>query len=155
MVKINHITINTRHNRVSTPSDISKDLIFVMKDLVKDAQREEGVKLFDNTVFKLSMEEECYAGTLFTYISGQEIPILSTSGTKSEDKRDYVWNNIEELYKKLYKDNNVKMLPASTPLILDCLLPASASNPEAFKWTGDFTKCLGWVIMYPQEIVNQ
>ena len=153
MVKINHITINTKNNRISTPSDVQREMYFKLKDIVRNAQTNRGIKLFNDTIFKLTMEEDCYVGTLYTQFNGELVPILSTAGTKEESKKRYVWDTMQELYKKAYNGNIIKMLPMSTPFILDCIFPTAMFNIQATKWTGDFTKCLGWAIMFPDEIM--
>jgi len=153
MKYINHFTINTKNNRISYPSEVEKELFFILKSKFKDAESENGVNLMDDTVFKLTVEENrTYAGTLYLKSGNELVPVLITYGTKEDSDRNYVWDNIKKIRKQFSDDELI--MPPATPFIVDYILPTACLNPIIFEWTGDFTKCLAWMILFP-EVINR
>jgi hypothetical protein len=153
MDSINHYTLNSKHTNISKSDGVQKEMYFYLKGMIKDAQRKEGVDLMDSTNFLLTLEDDCYVGTLRVKLGNEYIPILVTSGTSNQDKRFYVWKNLIEVRDNVFPSEKAFEIPPTTPFILDLIMPFHI-NPEIFKWTGDFTKCLGWILMSPKSILK-
>lgn len=152
MNTINHFTVNTKNNIIQHEEDIPKELYFYLRGLIEDALSDDGIDLHNNTNFKLTIDEECYMGTLNLKTRNGMIPILTTAGARVEDKRMYVWNEIERIRSLIFPFEKESIIPPGTPFIVDIIYPTISKEKdlELFKWTGDFSRCLAWVLMMPE-----
>lgn len=149
---INHYSIMTSHNRKSYPDEVSKEVVLYFKKLIKETRTKELVDLLDGVKMELTIEENMYMATLYIY--DKENPILITAGCKNEKDRKYLWELLSESEEKIYgKSNIIKSVPPLTPYIVDMVLPKSIINMDVLGWTGDFTRCLGWIILSPESII--
>ena len=96
MHTINHYTLNTGNLRVSYPEEVNKDLFFILKKYINKAKRGK-TQLLDGTYMYIIEEEDCYVCTLYGKRGNDFVPIISTSGTKDESARTYVWEQMEHM----------------------------------------------------------
>lgn len=147
---INHYTVNTGHLRQSSSNEVDKDMYFTLRRMIDEAMTHEYVDVLDGTKMKLTIEEGCYVLTLFIEKNNELVPILNCTGCKNSKAMAYAWKNAEDLYERVY-NKSVKMVP-SAPFIADIILPSSVLVPDVFHWTGDFSRCMGWALLLPEEI---
>lgn len=152
--KINHYTMNTQNNRVSNPEEVNKELYFKLKSIFKDAQTKNGADLLDNTNVILTIDDDCYIATLRYKKKNEYIPVLVTAGTANKDSRMWLWKHMTSTMQDITgAKGNTFQMPPDAPFILDMLIPVLV-NPKIYKWTGDFTRCLGWMMLSPKSILN-
>ena len=149
MIEINHYTMNTGHQRKTTPDEVNKQIYVAFRGYIKKALSEEGTDFLDNTHLKITEEDIGYVATLSGYAGNELIPIFVTAGTSEKDGRKYIWDAVCGM---IPEKNSISQIPVPTPYILDYVLPTAVAFPQVLSWTGDFSRCLGWAMMFPKEI---
>jgi len=144
MQYINHVTLNTGHTRKSYPNEVNRDIYFILNRVKNDAFNQ-GAKIFDKYTLKGTKLEY---GAIFTLYGKNDIPILTTASTRKKDQE--LWNLLHEtatlpLFTK-------KGFQATAPYIVDRLELGFVTDISASEWTGDMTKCLGWITLFPDQI---
>lgn len=147
MNAINHFTLNTKHNRVSYENEIDKDVLSNLRQITLDAQKEGGAELFDNTVFELTVEENCYIGTLSIKEKFGLVPLLIITGASTEHSRIYVWEEILKLKKELIPFDTETIIFPTAPIIIDLITPYAGKHRNIMEWTGDFSRCIGHILL--------
>ena len=150
-MKINHYTLNTGNMRISEPSEVNMDIYFTLKSIINRARRGK-TELLDNTYIEILEDDYGYICDLYGKRGKEYIPILSTAGTKMEVGRIYIWNSMETIAKAEYRERYTTRVPVEVPYIIDLIHISSVYFMEVLNWTGDFTRCLGWMILFPEEI---
>lgn len=151
MEYINHVTLNTMDVRKTYPSEVNKDIYFILKRIVDEAKKNKYVEVLDDTYLSLTIEnQDIYAATL---LHEKQFPVLTSYGVRKKEDMDYVWDVATGLYKKITADN-IERIPVQNPAIIDVLYPIVNVPFEIFSWTGDFTRCLGWILMDPDSIMK-
>ena len=150
--KINHYTLNTGNMRTTMPSEISTTVYFRLKSIINQAKETEYVDVIDNTKMHLTIENDDYACTLYSGSDNDSlVPILLTCGCKNR-KDSYVWAATSDAYKRVYGEK-IKIVPMA-PFIADIVLPGAFTRMDALTWTGDFSRCLGWLLLEPRAVLN-
>lgn len=151
MEYINHITLNTMDVRKTYPSEVNKDIYFILKRIVAEAKKNKYVEVLDDTYLSLTIEnQDIYAATL---LHEKQFPVLTSYVVRKKEDMDYVWDVATGLYKKITSDK-IERIPVQNPAIIDVLYPIVNVQFEIFSWTGDFTRCLGWILMDPDSIMK-
>lgn len=151
MEYINHITMNTMDMRKTYPNEVNKDIYFILKRLVNEAKENEYVEVLDDTYLSLTIEnKDVYAATL---LYKRKFPVLTSYGVRKKEDMNYVWGVATELYKKIVSEN-IERIPVQNPAIIDVLYPIFNIPFGIFSWTGDFTRCLGWMLLDPKSIIE-
>ena len=144
MKYINHVTLNTGHTRKSYPNEVDRELYFILKRILNDSFQPEGAKLFDAYILKGTPLE---SGAIFTLYKDGKIPILTTAATRNQNS---------ELWKMLLETStitiNKKLAEPIAPYIVDRIEIGLVFDLQASSWTGDMSKCLGWIALFPEEI---
>lgn len=150
--KIIHITLTTGHRRDSYVDDIDAQLYFKMRAMFQDAARSDGVDFIDNTYLKLTkIDEDSYICTLHLKTKKGLCPILTTAGSKVMDVE--LWAALHEnCFTPVVTDRNK---PPSPPFIADKIEVPHPDAVRVFSWTGDFSKCLGWMMLFPNDIAKR
>ena len=151
MKTIRHYTLNTGNMAEHSAFDIDKELYFTMKKTINRAKKQK-TELLDNTYIEIIEEPLGYVCTLYGKRGKDYLPILSTAGTKNPEGRFYIWNSLQDAAKKEYKDLYIEQVPAEVPYIVDFLHVTAAYFLEVLEWTGSFARCLGWMMLYPEEM---
>lgn len=141
---INHITLNTGHMRKTYPHEVDKELYFILKRIYKESLNENGAMLFDEYKVKGTA---FYGGVLIT-VSKDQLPIITVAVSKF--KNDDLWNALHEtatIPLKTKADDPVK-----APFIADRIEFGAAMNLDSMRWTGDFSRCMGWIVVNPRKI---
>ena len=149
MEYINHYTLNTGDNRKSLPSEVNKDMYFVLKRMIDEAKRNEFADVLDGTVMKLTIEDNSYAITLFNN-SEEKIPLLTTLGCSDGKDAAKTLKEANRLYKSIY--NQESKISPITPFCIDVILPSIIFNPKVSAWTDDLCRCMAWVLLAPEMI---
>lgn len=150
MKYLNHYTVNINNNRKSLPKEVSKKTFEFVSILIEKAMIEEYVKVIDDIYMKLTVETpNTYVCTLYIEYENELYPILITSGCNSKDDAAYTINALSETYYSMYgkKMNIIPMIPFVTDIILPTNEKIWMRAIKAYEWTGDFCKCLGWVVL--------
>lgn len=147
---INHYTLNTGNNRRSIPDDVDRNMYFILKRLIREAENNGKADILDGAFMELTIEKSSYAITLFTEIDGDKVPFLMTCGCKDKKDAGSIIKEANNIYKNVY-GNYAKAVPI-TPFCLDIVLPTIAEIPRVLEWTGDFCKCMAWAILAPEMI---
>lgn len=150
-MKINHYTLNTGNMRVSEPSEVNMNIYFTLKSIINRARRGK-TELLDNTFIEISEDNYGYVCDLYGKRGKEYILILSTAGTKIESGRKYIWDSIEAVAKAEYGERYTVKIPVEVPYVVDLVHIPSVYFMDVMSWTGDFTKCLGWMMLFPNEI---
>lgn len=149
--KIRHYTLNTGHMRISRPEEVDKNIYFTLQSTVNHA-KVETTDLIDNTCIRI-IEEDCgYVCTLYGKRGGDLIPILSTAGTKNPEGRKYIWESMEDMAKSEFEDAYISSMPGEIPYIVDLVHISAPHFLEVLDWTGDFARCMGWMMLFPEEL---
>lgn len=149
-MEIRHYTLNTGHMRLSKPEEVNKDIYFILQSIVDQAKKEV-TDLIDNTSIKIIEEENGYNCTLYAKFLGTHVPVMSTAGTKSPKERKYIWEALEDTAKMEF-DDYITKVPVEVPYIVDLIHATAPYFKDVLSWTGDFAKCLGWIMLYPEEL---
>lgn len=147
---INHITINTGHCRKTYPSEISKDIYMTLFRIFRDAQAPNGCDIMENEFnVKITGDKIGYLCTLFKYDSGCKVPVL-TSAYSKVDKDGELWD-------MLFQNMTAPLLVErpempELPYIADRIEMGMGLFPGVSSFTGDFSRCMGWISLYPEKI---
>lgn len=150
-MQINHYTLNTGDMRMSKSSEINKDIFFRLKAIINRARKGK-TELLGRTYIEITEDEYGYICDLYGKRGNEYIPILSTAGTKYKEGRKYIWDAMERVAKAEYEDKYMSSVPVEPPYIIDLVHISSAYFMDVLEWTGDFARCLGWMMLFPEEI---
>lgn len=148
---ISHYTLNTGNMVESSVKDIEKEIYFQMKKIINRAKKEK-IEFLDGTYVEIVEEPLGYVCTLYGKRGKDYLPILSTAGTKNPEGRFYIWNEMQKVAKAEFGDEYIEQVPIEVPYIVDLLHISAAYFPNVFTWTGGFAKCIGWMLLYPEEM---
>ncbi|ALA55226.1 hypothetical protein CAY60_021285 [Shouchella clausii] len=143
---ISHITLNTGHVRKTYPNEVDKSLFFRLNRIYKESFEKDGAILFDEYLVKGTKFE---GGSILTLYSDDGLlPILTTASSKHKHT---------ELWETLHSSATVPLAtqatnPADGPFIVDRLEIGAMTNMDILKWTGDFSRCMGWASLNPRKI---
>lgn len=159
---INHYTLTTGDNQISSPDDIDPKIAFALHGIIKDAQAKGGTKLpgDDPLVLEISiipgddpLITNAYIATIFYQDNERLIPLVTSVGAKNEYDADMAWKLItKEMPRTLDFVKGERQI--SAPMIVDrliCALP----RPDLYFLTGSICRHLGWMILYPDAVINQ
>ncbi|MEB3103112.1 hypothetical protein [Ferviditalea candida] len=143
MKYLNHITLNTGHIQKTYPGEVNKQLYLKLQRIYKESLNGEAEVLDGYTAKSTSTDN----GTLITLFR-DDAPILTTAISSNDD--GMIWEMIHNsaaspLYTKLSD-------PLPIPYIADRLEVGVVLHMDALQWTGDFSRCMGWIILAPEEI---
>lgn len=150
---IRHCTLNSGHMRISYSNEVSKDIYFVLKGIVDKAKIEE-TELIDNTYIRIYEKENRYICSLLLKTENRFVPIMHTAGTKKSESRFSLWEAMQEVIKTEINQYSkyIDKVPVDVPYIVDIIHFTASFHTNILKWTGDFARCLGWMMLYPEEI---
>lgn len=146
MEYINHVTLNSGHIRKTYPDEIDKELYFFLNRIWKDSQYGSGVELFDGYVLKSTKIEQGAIGTIFK----ESTPIITVAAVNSDDGT--IWRKLHETYVLGEELATNLDEPMDTPYIADRLEVGAITHIDAMLWTGDFSRCFGWIVLAPEKI---
>lgn len=132
-------------------SEVDKELYFTMKGIINRAKKQR-TELLDNTYIQIIEEPLGYVCTLYGKRGKDYLPILSTAGTNNPDGRKYVWDSMQDTAKREYGNLYIEQVPAEVPYIVDFLHTTAAYFLPVLEWTGSFSRCLGWMMLFPEEM---
>ncbi|MET1174359.1 hypothetical protein [Paenibacillus amylolyticus] len=145
MNHINHITLNTGHVRQSYPDEIDKHLYFAINRIVNDSFSPADTPLLDGYILKSTRTKEAAIGTVY---SEDGMPIITTICTES---------NGPLLWEMMHDTATIPLAtqrsnPPAGPYIADRLEVGAMEHLDAMVWTGDFSRCFGWICLSPSSI---
>lgn len=143
---ITQVTMNTGTVRKTRPSDVDKELYFVLHRIYSEALRPGGAKLPDGYTLKSSDAGIAVLGTVF---GPSGAPVITVTCSDKDVDGD-VWRS-------LHKSPSLDLatLPSrrpALPYIADRLEIGSLQHLDAMAWTGDFAMCFGWMALAPDKI---
>lgn len=144
MEHINHITLNTGHIRKTYPHEVDKDLYFKLRQIYKKSLSPDGTELFDGFIVKTTQTEIGAITTIFK----AGVPILTTACSKNDDGS--LWKSMHEYSTVPLQTKPTDKIPL--PYIADRVEIGAVFYPGATQWTGDFARCMGWMILAPEKI---
>lgn len=145
---INHVTLNTGHIRKSYPDDVGKDLYFMLRRLFVEMFSDNGAEVVEGYHAKARYSEG--NGVLITLFSNiDNVPILTTAIVK-ENNDDFLWELLHENYSAPLATNISN--PPEKPYIADRMEIGAMLHIDALKWTGDFSRCMGWIYVDEKAI---
>jgi len=142
---LNHVTLNTGHVRQTYPGEVDKRLFFRLKRILNDSFRPEGAELINGYRLKSTQIEVATIATIFA-LDGA--PILTTACSKQDDGT--IWRMLHETTNEPLKTKASDPVPV--PYIADRLEIGVMAHMDALKWTGDFSRCFGWMVLDPYKI---
>lgn len=157
----NHFTINTGHNLVQTKKYFADDPVVNarLRDLAQKALQENGVSIIGNITFEAVKESDCYAGTLFSNIGKDKIPLLTTIGVMTEEAGKKIWAGLPKWYPKNKAVIAVRHRMPSAPFVVDLIFDCCCPDMNALQFfasgmSGDFCKCMGWAFLFPETMAS-
>lgn len=144
---INHVTLTTGRTRKTYPHEVSKELYFVLQRIVRESTRAGGVELFEGYRLKTTREGDVAIATV--YADG-DLPILTTAAAPTSNPT--LWQLMHNTDQPLMTDPDK---PVSGPFIADRLEIGAMQHADALEWTGDFSRCFGWIVLAPGQIANR
>ncbi|MDF9296083.1 hypothetical protein [Geobacillus stearothermophilus] len=143
---INHVTLNTGHIRKSKSDEVDKGLYFVLHRLTKEIFSPNGASVVDGYIAKGTRDDD--GDALITVFSMEGAPIVTIGMTKR--KNSPVWGLLHETSTlPLATSPNH---PPEAPYVADRIEPGALFHTEALEWTGDFSRCMAWICLYPEKI---
>lgn len=141
-MKINHYTINTRHSRVSCAEEVQEETIEFLTNLIENTDEGSSIELLDGATTELTTEQGGYVAT----IKVADDIILVTAGACNKLQAKKIWTKMMKIAEPALPDK-VEPFPVQPPFILDFLFPGALLHQDILSWTGDFTKCLGHLLL--------
>lgn len=148
---INHYTANTADQRMSLPGEVDKKMVVVLKRLIRDATNHKYPEILDGITMDLTKDGGVYICTLYARIGEKQAPILVTAGCKEKEQYAELNNTVRELYETVCHDKYA--ITPMPPTVVDIVLPTANLRTDALSWTGDFCRCLGWMMLEPRRII--
>ena len=141
-MKINHYTINTRHSRVSCAEEVQEETIEFLTNLIENTDEGSSIELLDGATMDLTTEQGGYVATIKV---GNDI-ILATAGACNKLQAKKIWTEMMKIAEPSMP-NKIQLFPVQPPFVLDLLFPGALLHQDILAWTGDFTKCLGHLLL--------
>lgn len=141
-MKINHYTINTRHNRVSCAEEVQKETIEYLTNLIKGTDEWNPIELLDGATMELTTEPGGYIATIKV---GGDV-VLATAGACNKLQAKKIWTEMMKIAEPSMPDK-IELFPVQPPFILDFIFHGALFHQDILSWTGDFTKCLGHLLL--------
>lgn len=141
-MKINHYTINTRHNRVSCAEEVQKETIEYLTNLIKGTDEGNPIELLDGATMVLTTEPGGYIATIKV---GGDV-VLATAGACNKLQAKKIWTEMMKIAEPSMPDK-IELFPVQPPFILDFIFHGALFHQDILSWTGDFTKCLGHLLL--------
>jgi hypothetical protein len=76
-------------------------------------------------------------------------------GAKTEVARKQMIPLLNDFVKKCKENVELGFIPPSSPVIVDYLHYGIAFRPDITRWSGDFSKQLGWYIFSPEMFMKK
>ncbi|MFS0643749.1 hypothetical protein [Siminovitchia sp. 179-K 8D1 HS] len=146
MEYINHVTITTGHSRKTYPNEVDKELYFILKRIYKDCFKNNGTEIMENYRIKGTISE---IGILMTIFNNEDLPVLTTAISNS-DHDGVLWEMLHSNTMMPIVTDSKKRI--GLPYIADRLEVGAISSIDAMKWTGDFSRCMGWIALAPEKV---
>ena len=155
-MKLEHVTMDTGHVASHDFSDFDATMAFRLRPLLKEARRENGVELFDCTCLRMMADEEgrTYVATLYDVVA-EPIPLLVTAGARDGKAVEKVWQMMHDFADTLGSRvaTDRRSVPEG-PWVVDKVVVPLPSQMDAFFWSGDLAKCLGWMMLFPDDVAR-
>lgn len=132
--------------RKTYPDEINKEIFFKINKMFKDSLKKEGAELFNGYRFKSTQSPD---GTLITIYNKNNLPVLTTA-VSNTDHDGVVWEMMHTSATVPVKTDINK--PMQLPYIADRIEVGIVESMDAMEWTGDFARCMGWVILARHKI---
>ncbi|MDK8182139.1 hypothetical protein [Paenibacillus sp. UMB4589-SE434] len=143
----NHITLNTGHSRKSYPSEVEKEIYFILHRLYKDIFNG-GADLFDGRYVVKGSQDD--SGAVVTVYKAEIdlMPILTTG--ISRYRKSKLWELLHSSSTAPLKTN--AKFPPAAPWVGDRLEVGAMIDTEALTWTAGFSKSIGWIYLAPHKV---
>jgi hypothetical protein len=145
MKYINHITLNTGHVRKTYPDEVNKEIYFILKRILRDSMKPSGAEVYQGYTLRTTQDG---GSTIATIYHRDGAAILTTLCTKFGD--DEAWKILHEYSTAPLATKPTE--PIAAPYIADRLEIGAAFHMDAMGWTGDLSRCLGWIVIDPKQI---
>ncbi|MED5052571.1 hypothetical protein P9850_12160 [Anoxybacillus rupiensis] len=145
-IYINHITLNSGHIRKSFPSEIDKELYFLLMRVKREIFMPKGAEIWDGYIARGT--DDPGNGAVITVFDRQDIPVITIGMTKH--KNSTLWEILHSTSMLPLQTNPAR--PPEPPYVADRIEIGAIHNIEAMRWTGDFSKCMAWVYLAPEAI---
>lgn len=152
-MELQHVNLDSGIIATHAFDDFDAAMIYRLRGIIKNACRKEGAPLFNKTVLRMSIAEDglSYMATLYDDVYDL-IPLVITAGAKNDDSGHLIWKELHNLAYSI--DSSVRTDPnviPSAPFIADKAIIPLPSRADVIEWSSDMSKCLGWIILYPNE----
>jgi hypothetical protein len=148
MEYINHLTLQSGHIRKSYKSEIGKELFFILNSLFASSIGEGTIMTIDHKDYWINTTSTNDGGlTTLSLIQGNtKIPMLTVGFSKT----NYT------VYNALVKSALIPVLKdvkPPIPYIVDRIEPGLLMDVSVSEWSGDFSKCIGWIALAGRELI--
>ena len=144
---ITHVTLNSGHVRQTYPSEVDRKLYFALQRILRDSQTPAGAALKDGYKLHTTLDRGEAIGTIY---GADGNPILTTACSSRGDGE--LWRMMHETAGTALKTDPNQ--PPAGAYIADRIETGAMAlrHLGAFRWTGDFARCFGWVVLAPEKI---
>ena len=148
-MELEHITLSTGHMRMTSIDEVDPTIYFKLRALIKDFSRPNGADFWDNSHVKLTQPNgSVYICTVSLKTDMGLCPILTTGGTT--DMHSDLWETLHE--SAISPVATKASQPPDRPYIADRIDIPHPAGLHIRTWTGDFSRCLAWMLLYPAEL---
>lgn len=141
-MKINHYTVNTRHNRVSCAEEVQDETLEYLTNLINETDEGSPIELLDGATMDLTTEQGGYVATIKV---GDDI-VLATAGACNKLQAKNIWKQMMKIAEPAMP-SKIELFPVQPPFVLDFIFPGALLHQDILAWTGDFTRCLGHLLL--------
>lgn len=158
--RFEHFTFNTGHCMFQTMKYFHPNPVVNanLRQLVQKALQPEGTKVIGNIFFKLTEEDDTYVGSVYSHVGEETVPLLITCGVKTEEAGEKLWNSIQDDFKKFPDIVRMKGCRPRAPFVADYIFgfipDLHAAHFFLSGMSGDFCKCIGWALLFPEVIAS-
>lgn len=145
-LSLNHITLNTGHERITQIKDFDKRMYFMMNRFYTASFDELGADLGDNYIAK----SVAYTNnSILCSVFSCGVPVI-TFGISINDRSNIVWKELHNSSVGLLKTsiNN----PPHGSYLAERLDIGAVTDIDSLLWVGDFVKAYTWVHIASKEL---
>lgn len=155
-MKLTHVTMDTGHIALHDFSEFDASIAFRLRPLIQEAQRSGGVALFDDARLDMTVDEEGrgYVATLYDAVA-EPIPLLMTAGAGDDEAGRRIWRMMHDFADSMGSPVATDRHSAPEgPYVVDKIVIPLPSRADAFYWSGDMAMCLGWMMLFPDDVAR-
>ena len=127
---------------MSCAEEVQEETNEFLTNLIENTDEGSSIELLDGATMELTTEPGGYIATIKV---GGDV-VLATAGACNKLQAKKIWKTMLKIAEPALPDK-VEPFPVQPPFILDLLFPGALLHQDILSWTGDFTRCLGHLLL--------